>query len=45
MEESARAVILRDSVKKIFRKTGQNSQKVPVLGPLFKFQAMRPAFF
>ena len=45
MEESARAVILRDSVKKVFRKTGQNSEKVPVLESLFKFQAMRPAFF
>ena len=29
MEESARAVILMDSVNKVFRKTGQNSQKIP----------------
>ena len=45
MEESARAVILRDSVNKVFWKTGQNSQKIPVLESLFKFQAVRPAIF
>ena len=37
IEESARAVVLRDSVNKVFRKTGQNSQKIPVLESLFNW--------
>ena len=35
--------IEEDSVNKAFRKTGQNSPKIPVLESLFKFQAIRPA--
>ena len=35
MEESAEAVIWRCSVNKVFRKIGQNSQKIHVLESLF----------